>query len=288
MRKSFLAFALACASLTALAHVPFLKPNQFNVLHERLQVESAFTEMPFQADFAMDSPHFSLTTPDGSSVALEGALKTRAAVYLEPLLQGGDGTYRVSTGVRQGPLYRAVQAERNGKLYFADDMAQTPGKAVTMQYFSRADVYVTKGEPAYQMRPAGQGVEIVPLASPNQLAPGKPLRLQVLRDGKPVPRARIVQGFGDEHYQRQRQADFYDPDNVREDNITADMQGIFTFRPGKAGLHYLFTNLHVQVAETEWESHNAALTLEVNPPHAHLHPHSHSHSHSHGKKSQRP
>ena len=38
MRTPLLALALACLAGAAQAHVPFLKPNQFNVLHPRLHV----------------------------------------------------------------------------------------------------------------------------------------------------------------------------------------------------------------------------------------------------------
>ncbi|MFV0290226.1 MAG: hypothetical protein ACK5IJ_04915, partial [Mangrovibacterium sp.] len=58
------------------AHVPFLKPNQFTVLHNRLQIESSFTEFPFQADFTMSSPCFSLINANGKQTTLVPTAKT--------------------------------------------------------------------------------------------------------------------------------------------------------------------------------------------------------------------
>ncbi len=257
-----LTLCLSCAA--AQAHVPFLKPNQFQVEHARLQVESAFTELPFQADFAMDSPHFALVQPDGSVQPLTPTAKTPAAVYLTPALTA-DGTYRITTGVRKGPLYKALETAE-GKLYFADDMARHSGRPTRMQYFSRADAYLAKGQPRYTPRPLGQGVEIIPLASPHTLHAGGQLPLQVLKNGQPVPGARIVVAEDNEHYRQHRVEDLYDVENVRNSNLRADTQGKFSFRPRQAGLTLLFVTVHDKLPDGTWESHNAALTLETTLP----------------------
>ncbi len=262
--KKFLsALALCLATASVSAHVPFLKPNQFNVLHKRLQIESSFTEYPFQADFAMDSPGFSIVLPDGTQQALKPTGKTTAATYLEPSLPV-DGTYRISTGVRKGPLYKAL--ETNGKLYFADDMKRVTGRNTSMQYYSRADTYIAKGEPAYAPGPANAGVAIVPFASPNQLVAGNSLQLKVFKDGKPAPHARVVVVADGEHYVKRRAEDLYDVDNVRPGNLHADGEGIVTFRPSHAGLHLLFVTIHDRLSDDMWESHNGSLTLEVGLP----------------------
>ncbi len=258
--------ALCLAAASASAHVPFLKPNQFNVLNARVQVESAFTEFPFQADFAMDSPNFSITAPDGTRDPIKASAKTRGAVYLEPVL-ASDGTYRISTGVRPGPTYKAVETAE-GKLYFSDDIARKQGVATSLKYASRADVYLAKGEPGYTPRPMNEGVEIIPLSSPNRLALGGELRLRVLRDGKPVPHARMVVVADNEHYVAHRIGDLYDVENVRESNLRADAAGEIAFRPAQAGLYLLFVTVHEKIDAAMWESDNASLALEVNLPEA--------------------
>ena len=260
-RHAGLAVLCLFAGISAHAHVPFLKPSQFNVENPRLHVESAFTEYPFQADFAMDSPNFALTAPDGTVTPLKASARTKAAVYLEPAIDAA-GTYRVSTGVRTGPLYKAVETA-GGKLYFADDMKRVSGKPTSMMYYSSADVYLAKGEPAYTPRPRNQGVEIVPLTSPNRVSVGSPLRLTVLQDGQPAPRARVIVAYDNEHYQKRRIEDLYDVENVRASNIAADENGQFSITPTHGGLLYLFVTLHKRVQPDRWESHNAALTLEA-------------------------
>ncbi|UHQ23272.1 DUF4198 domain-containing protein [Lysobacter sp. 5GHs7-4] len=256
--------ALCLAAASAGAHVPFLKPNQFNVLNARLQVESAFTELPFQADFAMDSPNFSITAPDGTQQPIRATAKTRAAVYLEPVL-AGDGTYRISTGVRPGPTYKAIETAE-GKLYFSDDIARKQGRPSSLKYFSRADAYLAKGEPGYVARPMNSGVEIIPLSSPNRLDLGGELRLRVLRDGKPVPNARMVVVADNEHYLAHRAEDLYDVENARDSNLHADGAGEVAFRPTRAGLYFLFVTVHEKIDADHWESHNASLALEVGLP----------------------
>lgn len=262
--KTGLGLLALLASAAIHAHVPFLKPSQFNIENDRLQVESAFTEFPFQADFAMDSPHFSMTHPDGSVQPLRPSAKTRAAVYLEPVV-GGAGTYRVSTGVRTGPTYKAVETAE-GKLYFAEDRKRVQGAPVSMKYYSSADVYLAKGAPAYVPRPLNTGVEIIPQSSPNRLAVDQQMPLQVLQDGRPAAHARIVTVYGDEHYRQRRVEDLYDVENVRASNIVADEAGRFSITPSRGGLMYLFVTLHRKTGPTAWESHNAGLTLEVGLP----------------------
>jgi uncharacterized GH25 family protein len=250
-------------SIGASAHVPFLKPNLFNVTHHRLQIESSFTEFPFQPDFAMDSPHFSMVSPSGVETPLVAHSKTKAAVYLEPQLSE-EGTYRISTGIKTGPKYKATEV--NSKLYFADDMLRYPGNPTFMQYYSRADTYIFKGNNKYEVKPFNKGAEIIPLASPNSLVLGGQLSFRVMENGKPVPNARIVVVAENEHFIKHRTGDLYDVDNIRESNILANAKGEFTFNPKQSGLHFLFVTIHHKINESLWESHNASLTLEVALP----------------------
>jgi uncharacterized GH25 family protein len=264
MKKCSLVFIALITAFAAEAHVPFLKPNQFNVTHHRLTIESAFTEFPFQADFAMDSPNFSITSPRGETTAIKPIAKTKAAVYLEPELKE-EGTYRISTGQRLGPVYKAVETP-DKKLYFAADMKRVSGKPTTMNYYSYADTYIFKGQQKYKPVPLNKGLEIIPLASPNGVILGGELSLQVLENGKPVPNARIIVVTDNEHFSKRRIEDLYDVENVRTSNLHANQQGEFTFKPQKAGLNFLFVTVHHQLNENLWESQNASLTLEVNLP----------------------
>lgn len=256
---SLILLAAACSS-----HVPFLKPNQFIILHNRFQVESSFTEQPFQADFAMNSPYFYLIDPTGNQTTITANAKTSAAVYLEPALSG-EGTFRINAAWRKGPKYRGVE-NAEGKKYFSNDTLNVEGKKITLQYYSCADTYVCKGLANYTPKPLNKGVEIIPLSSPNAMTVGQAYQFKVLQDGKEVPNARIVVEYDKDHYQKKQVADLYDVENVRENNIHANQYGVFTFVPQKPGLVLLFVTIHKQISATDWESHNNSLTLEIRKP----------------------
>lgn len=247
------------------AHVPFLKPNLFHVIHNRFQIESAYTELPFQADFAMDSPNFMMIDPNFNIVQLTPSFKTKAAVYLEPTISI-EGTYRISTGVRKGPRYRGIQTTE-GKKYFSDDTLRVKGQNILLQYYNSADVYIYKGKsPNYKPNPLNKGVEIIPLTSPNQVKKGDKITFRVLNEGKIVPNARIVVVYDNEHYEYHRKEDLYDVENTRKSNIYANAKGEFTFRPNRAGLVMLFVTIHKHIEGNLWDSYNTALTMEVMLP----------------------
>ena len=255
--------AFSFIAISASAHVPFLKPNQFKILHHRFVIESSYTEFPFQADFAMKVPAFAMIMPDGTITSISDYVETKGAVYLQPEITI-DGTYRFTTGVRKGPKYRGVETS-DGKLYFSQDTNRVEGKKIELQYFNSADVYVFKGKSNYQPSPLNKGVEIIPLTSPNELSLGKELSFSILNDGKPVENARVVVAYDDEHYLFHRHGDLYDVENVRESNIHSNSEGKFTFKPKQAGLVLLFVTIHKQINDTLYESYNTSLTLEVNP-----------------------
>jgi len=91
----------------------------------------------------------------------------------------------------------------------------------------------------------------------------EPYRFKVLQDGKEVANARIVVEYDNDYYTKERAADLYDVENVRENNIHAGQDGVFSFVPEKTGLVLLFVTIHKQISDTHWESYNNSLTLEV-------------------------
>nr|WP_321411331.1 DUF4198 domain-containing protein [uncultured Carboxylicivirga sp.] len=242
------------------AHVPFLKPNQFIILHNRLQIESSFTEFPFQADFAMVAPFYTMFGPEGEEI-VEPTAKTRAACYLEPVISG-EGTYRIHAALRKGPKYKAIETA-DGKLYFSDEIKKHEGTLTSLQYYSSADTYLKKGKANYKTHLVGNGVEIIPLSSPNEMISNQQTKFKVYHDGIPVANARIVVVYNNEHYEQKRIEDLYDVEDIRESTIYANEEGVFTFTPKKAGLVLLFVTIHKKIDNTLWESYNTSLTLEV-------------------------
>ena len=246
------------------AHVPFLKPNLFNVYHDRLQIESSFTEDPFQPDFAMESPYFYIINSNGKQTIISSVAKTTAAVYLEPIIRE-DGTYRVNSSMRKGPKYKALETS-DGKLYFSDDIKKKQGKMTELQYYSSADTYITKGKSDYKPNLLKKNIEIVPISPPNSIVVKEKATFVVYDNGSPVSNARVVVIYDNEHYLKKNSIDLYDIENERENNIYTNNDGLFSFIPKKTGLVLLFVNIHKKIDDSLWESYNTSLTLEVNLP----------------------
>lgn len=264
MKKLKVVILLIIAAIIFSSHVPFLKPNQFVILHDRFHVESSFTEDPFQADFAMNSPFFYIIDPMGNQTTIAPSAKTSAAVYLEPTIIDS-GTYRINAAQRKGPRYRGVETAE-GKKYFSNDTLTVKGKKITLQYFSSADTYVCKGQPNYKPKPLNKSVEIIPLSSPNTIKVDESIKFKVYQDGKAVANARVVVAYDNDHYNKKKLIDLYDVENERENNIYADNDALFTFIPEKSGLVLLFVTIHKRIDDTQWESYNNSLTLEVRLP----------------------
>lgn len=258
------AIVLSLNSFTAIAHVPFLKPNQFIILHNRIQIESSFTEFPFQADFTMVAPSYIMFGPKQEQIELKPSAKTSAACYLEPEISL-EGTYRIHAALRKGPKYKAIETAE-GKLYFSDEIKNHKGTMTTLQYYSSADTYLMKGKPNYQPTKVSKGVEIIPLSSPNKIIVDQENSFKVYQEGRPVADTRIVVVYNNEHYDKKRIGDLYDVENSRDSNIHTNDNGIFTFRAKKAGLVLLFVTIHSKKNDGSWESYNSSLTLEVHLP----------------------
>ena len=255
---------LFAISTTVCAHVPFLKPNQFNVLHNRLQIESSFTEDPFQADFAMLSDEYFIVSASLERKNIIPSFKTQAAVYLEPQMSDS-GTYRIHSALRKGPKYKGVETDK-AKLYFANDTLKHKGKSIQLQYYSSADTYLTLGKSNYKPCFMNRGVEIIPLHSPNDIVLHTPTKFCIYFNGKPAPNARVVVAYDNDHYVTVPSTDLYDIENARSNNIYANDRGEFYFNPQKAGLVLLFVTIHKKINNTLWESYNNSLTLEIQLP----------------------
>src|SRR5262245_48748578 len=105
-KRSVLLLVVA-ASSTALAHSPYLLPNAFALsTRDHVSVQASFTEDFFVPDVVMKSDHWSVKGPDGRVLALT-PVYTRDLAVLDvdtPL----PGTYRISSGVRDGRVAKAL------------------------------------------------------------------------------------------------------------------------------------------------------------------------------------
>ncbi|HWW11667.1 MAG TPA: DUF4198 domain-containing protein, partial [Brevundimonas sp.] len=100
---------LALNGGAALAHQPYLRPNVFDATgRDHVTVEAAFTEDVFAAEVVMRSDFYHVVGPNGDT-------PIRNVTYLRDLAvfeadTPVDGTYRLSSGPRQGRTARMYRA----------------------------------------------------------------------------------------------------------------------------------------------------------------------------------
>jgi uncharacterized GH25 family protein len=252
---SALAIAVASAAGLARAHSPYLLPNAFDVSQrDHVSVQASFTEDFFTPDIVMKADAYHVVRPDGTETPL-------APVYTQDLAvlevdTKMPGTYRISTGVREGRLSKATID--GGEWLFLDEREPLPKgvKAYDIRSITRADVYVTRGAPTHAaVAPRSHGLEFALLSHPNSLFAGDEAKLRVFFDGRPlagqvitVQRARM--GFGD---------------TPAPTEVTADSDGLVTVAFDEPGLYHLMTRHRFALTgpEAKAESHTYAVTLEV-------------------------
>ncbi|EYC52471.1 hypothetical protein AZ34_16340 [Hylemonella gracilis str. Niagara R] len=186
--------ALTCACLmlagAAQAHTPYLLPMSFDVAPDAvLSVDAGYAEKFFLSEVGFGDTRFTLTTPDGSVLPFGEVHQLKSRTVAEQKLPGAKGTYRLSTGVRLGSIFRSW--EQDGKVEISRDGNKTPPPGVKLlshyQSHSVSEAYVTAGAPNKRaLEPAQQGLEIVPITHPNDLFTGEKFEFTVLFDGKPL------------------------------------------------------------------------------------------------------
>lgn len=175
---------LLSAAATALAHSPYLLPNQFDATsRDHVSVQGSFTEQFFIPDVAMRADGYHVVGPDGARQTLT-PIYSKDVTILDVYTRAA-GTYLISTGLREGSTRKAVQVNGQWEFFAA---GEAPASAVDMKSLTRADVYVSHGAPSdAALAPTGKGLEFHPLTHPNRLHAGGKARLVVLYDGKPLP-----------------------------------------------------------------------------------------------------
>lgn len=251
-----LSFATGPVAGPALAHSPYMKPNVFAAdTRNHVVVEASFAEGDFRPEVAIKADGWNVTQPDGSVVALTPAATLKAATYLEVPVSA-KGSYRISSGERVGRVAKA--AEKGGELRFlegAHTELHDGETLVEVQSLTRSDVFVAKGEPT-PIAPVGSGVEFQPLTSANSLYVGEPVRMVVLRDGKPVAGAQVT---------LMQDGAVYTEAGLPDIELVSNDKGEVSFTPDRAGLYLIQTRIRWATAPAKWNSFTATTTFEVLP-----------------------
>jgi uncharacterized GH25 family protein len=255
LRPFVLAALLGCVAQTALAHSPYLLPNQFDVTErDHVSVQASFTEEFFNPDVVMKAEGYHALLPDGRRVALvPNYTKDLAVLDVDTTVTG---TYRLSTGVRGGRTSKAALVNGAWKFFDEDEAPPAGAKLHDMRSVTRADVYVSRGTPTDAVvAPGGKGLEFQMLTHPNRLFAGKPAQLRVLFDGKPLV-GQLLQ------LQRAASVGEAAPAAVE---LRSGADGAVTLPLSAPGLYHAMTRYRFALpsGEAKAESHTYALTLEV-------------------------
>jgi uncharacterized GH25 family protein len=251
---STIVLVTAALAPPALAHSPYLLPNVFDVSQrDHVSVQASFTENFFVPDVVMQAAEYHVVMPDGTKTPL-------APVYTQDLAvldveTKAPGTYRISTGIREGRLSKATI--HGDEWVFLDEREPLPAgvRVYDIRSITRAEVYVTRGAPtAPAIAARNDGLEFVLLSHPNSLFAGDQVQLRVLFKGQPLAAQPIA---------FQRAADFGGMSTPLE--TATDAEGRVTFDLPSPGLYHIMTRhrFALPAAEAKAESHTYAVTLEV-------------------------
>jgi uncharacterized GH25 family protein len=203
--KTLTARTLAAAALAAtiavglaspaLAHRQWLLPSQttFSSDDAWVTVDAAVSNDLFYFEHRPGSiANVKAWAPDGTEVPLEnkgsGQYRNTFDVHLTK-----QGTYRIgsATDMVSGSYDLNGKTERLPRGTTSATLAQAiPAGATnvrTAENSNRNEIYVTVGEPTTTLfKPAGKGIELVPVTHPNDLVAGEAATFQFLLDGKPA------------------------------------------------------------------------------------------------------
>lgn len=261
MSRSLPRFILPLAAILALAgpaaaHTGYLKPNLFNTPQRgHVTVEGAFAEEMFVPDFVMKADDYHVVTPAGTKVKLGGVTYLRDLALFEVDLPV-NGTYRVSTGIREGA--KRKMALVGAKWEPLRENAELPAgtRVAEAQSITRSDVYISKGPASDKaLAPAGTGLEIIPQAHPNRLDKDGTLPVKLLFEGKPLAGVAInLLGPG-----------LPGDEDAKAVTVTTDKDGKASFALPIEGAFVLLARHRVEAAEgpVGVRSHSATLTFAV-------------------------
>lgn len=220
---------LALNSGAALAHQPYLRPNVFDATgRDHVTVEASFTEEVFASEVVMRSDFFHVVGPNGDTPISNVTYLRDVAVFEAAIPQ--DGTYRLSSGPRQGRTAKMYQAaDGSWKMVGEEDGPPPPNaELVDVQSITVADVYVTRGAPTTEaLRSTGQGLELVPITHPSDIVSGEDATFQLLLNGQPLAGADVTVF---------REAGRWDGRKI-ETNLVTGADGRFTLKVADPGAY---------------------------------------------------
>lgn len=254
--------SVVITSPLVLAHTPYLAPASFESGFQGwVTLDASFAEAFFIPEVVFDNSEFRVIDPAGRKAAplTVERLKTRAVV--EHQLKE-KGTYRFSTGVRYGAVFRTYELNGERKA-LRDPKEALPEGATLLDHFQSvtlAETYLTLGAPNQQaLKPWNKGLEVVAVSHPNDVNDGEDFRVQVQFEGKPLA-AQSVQIFpahtGGDHEKALL-------------DVKTDSKGFADLKLPKAATYLLQTRYRTaapQGADAPQYSYTYTLSFEIGKP----------------------
>lgn len=220
--------------MSAQAHRAWLAPTStvLSGTDAWVSFDAGMSNGVFIADHAaMNLAGLTITAPDGSTAApantMTGKYRSTFDLHLTQT-----GTYRVAN-VSAGVLvsYKQGGEVKRWRGAEADMAAGIPADAtdvVATRSNSRTETFVTLGEPS-AIAQTGQGIELVPITHPNDLAAGEPATFKLIRDGHPAADMEVTIARGGTRYR----------DNPEEIMVRTGADGSFTVTWPEAGMYWM-------------------------------------------------
>lgn len=261
----WIALAALALPLAAQAHKMWLLPSATNVAGADpwVSVDAAVSNDLFHADHvAAQLKQLVITAPDGSAVQPQNAFagKYRSGFDL-PLAQ--QGTYRLSM-VSQGVMasYELDGQKKRWRGTAAELATALPAGAKNVQaaaMVNRVETFVSNGKPSQgALRPAGQGLEMLPVSEPTGLVANEPATFQLLLDGKPAANVEVTAIAGATRYRNA-------PEPL---TASTDKDGRFSLTWPHAGMYWLNAKVEDKrsgLAKVAERRASYTATLEVLP-----------------------
>lgn len=239
MKKSIAivaALAALALPLSAQAHRAWLAPTATVLSGSDAWVgfDAGMSNGVFIPDHAaMNLAGLVITAPDGSTVAPENMNRARYRSSFD-LHMTQQGTYRVAN-VMGGVIvsYKQGGEQKRWRGAEAEMAANIPADAtdvVATRSNSRIETFVTLGAPSTTaLAPTGEGIELVPVAHPNDLVAGEAATFKLIRDGQPAANLDVTIARGGARYR----------DNPEEMTVKTGADGSFTVTWPEAGMYWV-------------------------------------------------
>lgn len=235
--------ALLAAPMAAQAHRAWLAPTSTVLSGADAWVgfDAGMSNGVFIPDHAaMRLDGLVITAPDGTTAQPENMMRGRYRATFDLHLTQ-PGTWRVANVMGgYSATYKQGGEEKRWRGTEAEMATAIPADAtdvVRMRSMNRVETFVTLGEPT-AITPTGQGLELIPVTHPNDLAVGEAATFKLTQDGKPAANQTITVARGGTRYR----------DNPEEITVTTGADGGFSVTWPEAGMYWINASVRMPAA----------------------------------------